>query len=242
MQKLDFKYKGILIDLDDTLCNTMETFREHGRKAAYEVLKDPLGFKTYKHFLQLLEEAKKEIKMELAGTASCHNRILYFKRIGEKLECPLNPELLRSAYREYWKNTYKNLKLYPKVRETLEILKKNSVKMAIVSDMRTEIQLEKIHHLNLTQYFDAVITSEEVGVEKPHPAIFLTALHKLQLLSSEVIMVGDSPSRDIEGAEALQIESFRIMTRKDRQDNVGGYFKPDHVINNFSEILNIITI
>ncbi len=234
------KYKGILIDLDDTLCNSNFTFQEYGTKAAYDVLKEPLGLKNIGDFGVLLEQAKKEIKIELAGTASSHNRILYFKRIGEKVSNGLDPEILRKAYHEYWDATYRHLKLFPGVVETLEELKRRGMKLALVSDMTTEIQLEKIHHLGISKYFDAIVTSEEVGVEKPHPSMFHAALYRLQLLAKDVLMVGDNPAKDIEGGEALNMETVQIVTRDDRTVYKEGYFKPDHVIHRFSQIIEIL--
>lgn len=234
------KYKGVLIDLDDTLCNSNFTFQKYGTKAAYDVLKEPLGLKNIGDFGVLLEQAKKEIKIELAGTASSHNRILYFKRIGEKVSSGLDLEILRRAYREYWNATYKHLKLFPGVVETLEELKRRSLKLAIVSDMTTEIQLGKIYHLGVSKYFDAIVTSEEVGTEKPHPSMFHAALYRLQLLAKDVLMVGDNPAKDIEGGEALNMETVQIVTRKDRDIHSEGYFKPDHIIHRFSQIIDIL--
>lgn len=233
-------YKGILIDLDDTLCNSDYTFRTFGEKAAYKVLKKPLKLKNFEMFRELLEEAKKEIKIELAGTASSHNRILYFKRLAEKRNGGLEPEVLRRAYRDYWMETYKELKLFPRVEETLEELKSRGLKLAIVSDMNTEIQLEKLHHLKIAQYFDAIVTSEEVGIEKPHPSMFHTALYRLGLLAKNVIMIGDNPNKDIVGGEALEIETVQIITRDDRKVINEGNFKPDHTIHSFSQIIEIL--
>ena len=234
------KYKGVLIDLDDTLCNSKFTFQEYGTKAAYKVLKEPLDMKNFEEFEVLLEQAKKEIKIELAGTASSHNRILYFKRIADKRNDRINPEALRRAYREYWKATYDNLKLFPGVIDTLKELRERGLKLAIVSDMTTEIQLEKIHHLKISSYFDTIVTSEEVGIEKPHPSMFHSALHRVQLLAKDVLMIGDNPSKDIVGAEALGIETIQIVTRDDRKVINDGYFKPDHIVHRFSQIIDIL--
>jgi FMN phosphatase YigB (HAD superfamily) len=42
------------------------------------------------------------------------------------------------------------------------------------------------------------VSSEEAGSEKPHSSPFLLATHKLWVLASECVMVGDSIARDIE--------------------------------------------
>lgn len=44
------------------------------------------------------------------------------------------------------------------------------------------------------KYFDAVITSGEVGMIKPHPEIFVFACERLGVDTSEALMIDDSPA------------------------------------------------
>ncbi len=54
--------------------------------------------------------------------------------------------------------------------------------------------------------FEAVITSVDVGSDKPHPGIFQVALDRLTLEPSEVVMIGDRVDTDIVGAKRYGIK------------------------------------
>ncbi|MBC7256010.1 MAG: HAD family hydrolase [Chloroflexi bacterium] len=58
--------------------------------------------------------------------------------------------------------------------------------------------------------FDAVIISGEVGVDKPDPKIFQTALQAVQCAPEEALFVGDSLEADIAGAEAVGCRAILI--------------------------------
>ena len=62
------------------------------------------------------------------------------------------------------------------------------------------------------QLFDDVVISSEVGLVKPHPAIFELAAQRLGVDASEVVMIDDSPancSGAIEaGMQAIVYETF----------------------------------
>ena len=82
-----------------------------------------------------------------------------------------------------------------------------------VTDLTAEIQFRKLMKLNLENKIKFIVTSEEVGIEKPNKKMFEKALEKLNLKADQVIMIGDSMSKDILGGEALEIKSFLVKSR-----------------------------
>ena len=62
--------------------------------------------------------------------------------------------------------------------------------------------------MGLEKQIDFLVTSEEVGCEKPNKLIFEKALEKINLENDQVIMIGDSELKDIKGAKNLGIRSF----------------------------------
>jgi putative hydrolase of the HAD superfamily len=62
------------------------------------------------------------------------------------------------------------------------------------------LQREKVAASGLRDRFAAVAVSAELGVGKPDPAAFAAALAQLDCRPEHAVMVGDSLSRDIEGA------------------------------------------
>jgi len=100
-------------------------------------------------------------------------------------------------------------RVYPDVRPALEQLGAAGLRLAVVSNWDERLPL-LLARLELDRYFDAVVVSAEVGVEKPHPRIFEVVLERLELGAEAVVHVGDRELEDVEGAEAAGLAALRI--------------------------------
>lgn len=67
-----------------------------------------------------------------------------------------------------------------------------------------------LHLLGLSQYFDSVTISAEVGLIKPNPAIFQLALHSLQMDAHEAIFVDDMPD-NVASASRMGLRSLWLV-------------------------------
>lgn len=232
------KVKVILLDLDNTLYE-YEPVHKKALRSSHKILKmnNKLSFNK---FVKIFNLSKSEIHRELSGTASSHNRVLYFQRLIEKTHKTIEPEIILKMYNAYWDTFLKHIKLEAGVLSTLKEIKKRKRKIIILSDLTAHIQMRKIKKLGLTPYIDFLVTSEEAGREKPHPSMFLLALNKVGVLPQEAIVVGDDLKKDVEGANSLGIKSILLKRKKERLKLKEDYKKPDYIINNISQILNLI--
>lgn len=74
-------------------------------------------------------------------------------------------------------------------------------RLGIVTNGFTELQQVRLERTGLRDCFEVLVISEEVGVAKPHPAIFERALAQMTgVAHGRVLMVGDNPDTDIRGA------------------------------------------
>ena len=87
-------------------------------------------------------------------------------------------------------------------------LRKQRICCVIYTDLTTHIQHRKVRKLGLDQYINVIVTSEEVGVEKPNIKMFLTVLDKLKMSPDEVLYVGDSYERDMVGAKKCGMRTY----------------------------------
>ena len=230
--------RAVLFDLDNTLYE-YDPPHKKALFAVYKELKNKIKL-SRKKFDFLFKISKQEIHRELSGTASAHNRILYFQRLIEKTHNTIEPAIILKLYEVYWNAFLKNMSLSHGVLSTLKQLKKQNYMIAIVSDMTTHIQLRKLKKLKITKYIDYLVTSEEAGSEKPHSIMFLLALNKLRLKPEEVIMVGDSLISDIGGANSVGIPTALIKKGRFYKQSEESYQKPNIVIKEIPEILDIL--
>ncbi len=197
------RFKGILLDIDNTLYDYDPTHAV-ALEAVMNEMVNKFGLNE-EDARRLYERARSEVHARLSGTASSHNRLLYFQRMFEILK--INPlERALGLYRLYWERFLENMSPCEGIYDFLGFVK--TLKICLVSDLTADIQYRKIEKLKLFVYTNLLVTSEEAGREKPHPAFFKCALGKIGLPSSEICMIGDDYERDMMGAAKLGIRSF----------------------------------
>jgi HAD superfamily hydrolase (TIGR01509 family) len=83
------------------------------------------------------------------------------------------------------------------------------VQLAAVSNTRSHRLIAGIvERIGLLGLFDPLLTSERFGWRKPSPLIFRAVLEQWGLDPAEVVMVGDSPEKDIAGASMLGMRTI----------------------------------
>jgi putative hydrolase of the HAD superfamily len=98
---------------------------------------------------------------------------------------------------------------------------------------------EDIERLGIMRYVDDAVFSAEIGVRKPHPAIFLKVLNELRVEPADAVFVGDRLRDDIGGAQGLGMRT--VLTRQFRQEDVSGDgIQPDRVIGALPELLGYV--
>lgn len=196
------KIKGILLDID----NTLYDYSHSHSFAKNQLIKYcSLKFNLPNSLVNsAYEKGRHFVHIELSETAASHNRLLYIQKMLEILN--INPTLHAiDIYNIYWNSFLDKLIPFDGI---YSILNKYKNKICLLTDLTAHIQYRKIQKLKLQNYCDKIVTSEEVGREKPHPYMFMSGLKKLNLKAKEVYMIGDSFKKDIVGAVNLGINSI----------------------------------
>lgn len=193
----------LLFDLDDTLVPSTKAYA-YGLEAIGLRPDDSL-------FLQARQEVKHTCPPGYPGARS---RRLYFKRLLElrgaftaqaHLEIVATYEDAVCGYIAHaWQALGRD--------ELFTQLRKMSKKIGIITNETAIFQSAKINALDpVAQYFDFIVTSEDVGAEKPAAVIFNRALELAQTPISECLFIGDSFDHDIAGAEALGLRAIQTI-------------------------------
>lgn len=91
--------------------------------------------------------------------------------------------------------------LPPNVVECLQSLRARGLRLIVVSNSDGRL-VSLLDAAGLTAWFDLVVDSHEVGLEKPDPAIFTRALDQLSATPASAWHVGDLYHIDVVGARA----------------------------------------
>jgi len=127
----------------------------------------------------------------------------------------------------------------PETPTVLRALKERGLRLGAVSNTyqsRAALARRLSEH-GLWGYLDALVVSSEVGLTKPHPAIFQAALEKLGVTATETVFVGDIVWADVLGAQALGMRA--VLTHQYHQDDPRES-RPDLVINRLAEVVEYV--
>ena len=91
----------------------------------------------------------------------------------------------------------------------LEQLREAGYKVGVITNLRRDLG-ELCRQVGLSPYLDFMVSSEEVGMEKPHPPIFMAALKRVGAKPEEVVHVGDQLRSDVLGAQGVGMRAVLI--------------------------------
>lgn len=104
-------------------------------------------------------------------------------------------------------------------------------RLAIVSNGSSRNQRSKLARTGLAGLCSQVVISGEVGLEKPHPAIFQLALSSLGCEAGDALFVGDDPHGDIAGAAQVGMQTCWIrLGRSDGELSVPPTFQIETIL------------
>jgi len=130
------------------------------------------------------------------------------------------------------------------LRNVLKTLLFSGYTMALVSNTisRTLIP-ERLKKFGVDGFFSSIVLSVDIGVRKPRREIFETALKAAGLRAHECMFIGDTVSRDVEGAKnagfGMSVLIHSGLTEvKDRGFRGGA--QPDEKISSLDDVLRLL--
>ncbi|HLX25966.1 MAG TPA: HAD family hydrolase [Candidatus Cybelea sp.] len=216
----------VLFDLDDTLHDDTYAYSNAAEEVAREVAAehgiDALALKAayiaesegFWHRLSPLD-----LKVKLANL-----RASMWQTALESVGVEDSGLAQRSAER-YSAYRTKYFMLFPGAIDVLRSLRERGIKLGIVTNGLSETHREKIAVLQISEYFDAIFLSDEVGMVKPDPLLFAHACRTLGGAPAHAAMVGDRYDRDIRGA--IEAGLFTIWLNVRDEELPPGATPPD---------------
>lgn len=229
------RYKNLFIDLDDTLYDFSGASRESFMET-YELLQYDRFFDSFEHYLSLYEPYNLEL-WRIYGEGKITKAELNKRRYSHPLEAVgiYDQELADTFCCEALSRIPTKDKLVEGAVELLEYLRPK-YNMYILSNGFQELQSYKMRTAGIDKYFDDIILSEEIGVNKPNPRLFEYALQKSGAMLEESIMIGDMFETDIAGAANIGMEQIYFNPKK--KENC--IFTPTYMVTGLLQIKEIL--
>lgn len=223
--------KAVIFDIDGTIYSYVENDKVAVKKLC-EYAENVLKVEE-KEFRTAYKEARRIVKEErLADGGSRHSKVLFFQTALELLG--KNPfSYVLEMYDIYWNTFLVNMQPFEGVVEFIKKLHRAGKKIALCTDMTAHIQYRKIRRLGLENFIDAMVSSEETGLDKPARVMFELTLKKLNVAAAETAYFGDSLERDVIGAANCGIKAFLYSGERFSEKNI-----PCTEIHSYSEIID----
>ena len=224
--------RTVIFDIDNTLYSY-----DDAHKVAFARLLEYAEknlHMTAEEFTKLHTETMGRLKAQMGEVAATHNRLIRYQNMLESKGLPLQPHAFK-MYRIYWDTLLEEARPSEGIHEVMAFLKEKDIRIGIGTDMTAAVQFEKLIRLNLLSYIDFMVSSEEAGAEKPDKIFFALCLKKSCSAPEECLFVGDSPKKDVFGAQnaGMQAVWFRPQG-KDPEQNI-------HQIRDMKELISFLS-
>lgn len=151
------------------------------------------------------------------------------------------PELV-SYSRCFFDAAVAGQRLFDDARAILASLRMRGYAVGVVTNtiFPGTLVASNLSRLGIAGYIDAIVTSVDAGVGKPHPAPYVAALEALQLTPDEAIFVGDRVETDMTGAHAVGL--MGVLINRDARPATGGDFPVIQRLSSLNTILGESTV
>jgi len=225
------KYRHLFFDLDHTIWDFDKNAEEtlHELFVTYKL--NDLGLNSADVFIETYTRNNHQLWAEyhLGKISKETLREMRFKKTF--LELGLSADVIPNEFEDdYVRICPTKTNLFEGAHQTLQYLHKKYTLHLITNGFKESQEL-KVTGTDIKKYFDQIIVSEDVGVNKPDPAIFAHALNVAGADKQSSLMIGDSLEADIMGALNFGMDAIYF--------NPAGLDKPANVplqINSLNEL------
>ncbi|MCK5454284.1 MAG: HAD family phosphatase [Calditrichia bacterium] len=165
--------KAILFDFDGVLVQSMEDHYQGWRKAL-----EKFGIEMNPEVLYMMEgQGVKAVAHELTRKYN--------------LPVETTPDIIKDKQDHY--NKIKKIRFYPNLLEVLNWAKEKQLKLGVVTGGKRGRVMETLQSFGLSEYFQAIVTSDDVGETKPSPQPYSLAASILETDPEECIVIENAP-------------------------------------------------
>jgi phosphoglycolate phosphatase/pyrophosphatase PpaX len=208
--------KAVLFDFDGTLADTL-----------------PLAFSAFQTVFKKYDGREVSIEELIAMFGPTEDEILRSHlQHREKID-----EAISEYYEEYRRGHFTAMNS-PAIIKLLTVLKQGGKKIGVITGKSRRALEISAKYLNLSDFFDCVITGNDVARPKPHPEGILKALDYFGAGKHDAVFLGDS-NADIQAGKAAGVRTYAVQWLPTVQHSVFE-LQPDAILKNTAEFLRLI--
>ena len=214
--------KLFIFDLDGTLVDTAPDFKNSINYMLNELNESEVSLKEIRNWVGY--GARELIRRTVVDKNIPHDE--------QRIE-----EMLKIFLLHYTHNIDDDSVLFNNVRNVLEFLKDNGIKLAVCTNKMERLSNILLEKLNVLHMFDYLVGGDSLSKSKPDPYPLLNICEKLNTEISDSIMIGDSVT-DLNAGKGAGMPV--VLVSYGYTDNKDIYNEADLVINDFSQLKELV--
>jgi HAD superfamily hydrolase (TIGR01549 family) len=179
-------FDGIIFDVDGTLTSTNDLIFKSFRYISNKYLNKSI---TNEEIMKLFGPPENVIIKEWTGD---------------------NYDTARKDYYDYYARNHHLANLFPGIKEILTYIKSKNILLAIFTGKGREAATITLKKLEIYDYFDMIITGDDVKEHKPSAEGINNFIKKFNLDKARVLMIGDA-SPDFKAARSAGVKIASVL-------------------------------
>lgn len=223
----------LCLDIDGTLY-PKRMLNSRMLRSSFPSLRLAMAFNWARAEYRRVQDEEPTLKPSREGLLDLQARL-----VAGRLGRPMTEQSLqkiRSAidkqFYQAWERSFRSIKAYDGMQEALVRVKQHGFFIAVFSDFPLAKKLETLGIIDLV---DMAYSSEESGYLKPSGNAFSFLVEHLAVQPAQVLFIGDSYSKDCQGAKRAGMYSCLITSAKTRV-----YPDADLVIGSWREFASLV--
>ena len=214
--------KLFIFDLDGTLVDTAPDFKNSINYMLNELNESEVSLEEIRNWVGY--GARELIRRTVVDKNIPHDE--------QRIE-----EMLKIFLLHYTHNIDDDSVLFNNVKNVLEFLKNNGIKLAVCTNKMERLSNILLEKLNVLHMFDYLVGGDSLSKSKPDPFPLLNICEKLNTKISDSIMIGDSVT-DLNAGKGAGMPV--VLVSYGYTDNKDIYNEADLVINDFSQLKELV--
>ena len=135
--------------------------------------------------------------------------------------------------------TSKDMQVFDGVETLLKYLKGKGISICLATSADKPSAIRVVNKFNLENYFDVIISSNDVKEAKPNPEMFIQASKRLEVDPKNCLVIGDSPF-DVIAANKASMNVIIIDNNPFQKTEIQSYKVP--IISNINQLTNFFEL
>ncbi|MBY8991499.1 MAG: HAD-IA family hydrolase [Candidatus Lokiarchaeota archaeon] len=234
MEKINLeKYKGIIFDMDGVIYNISEAIE---KAVDDSVEKYKMNVKT-EEILEELAHLIEEIQNFPVPKILLNSYDLLEVKFLEGLSYFKKLRIAIFLFNQF--NKYKDAEssIYKGIDELIRNIYDKKLKLAILTNNKSQYAEDVLEKFNLTKFFDTIIGFNEVSEVKPSPEGILKIMNKWKIKPSETIFIGDMTT-DVDAGKSANVKMVCVASGLAKKETLLGH-NPDILVDNTEQLIKL---